>query len=91
MADVRWPTETLRELAEIVAHIEQVNPAAAIRMRDRLLALGNSLSYAPQRGRPRPNGTRQLATVRPYILRYRVDGETVVIVGIRHSARRPLD
>lgn len=90
MADVRWPARTLSELAEIVAYIERDNPIAAVKVRDRLLALGESLSYAPRRGRPLPDGTRQIVTARPYVLRYRMVGQDVVIVGIRHSARRPL-
>ncbi|MDO8295684.1 MAG: hypothetical protein Q7T19_04500 [Caulobacter sp.] len=35
------------------------------------------------------SGLRELVTVRPYILRYRVSVKRVVIVQIRHGARRP--
>ena len=90
MADVHWPDETLFELNEIIAYIEQRNPAAANRLQQRLLALGNSLRFAPHRGRLMARGVRQLVTVPPYILRYRVEGDDVIIVGVRHSARRPL-
>ena len=32
---------------------------------------------------------RELATCYPYVIRYRVDGKTVVILRIRHTSRRP--
>ena len=91
MPSVRWPDATLLQLDDIVAYIEQRNPQAAERMRERLLALGNSLTTFPLRGKLTSSGARQLVTVKPYILRYRIDQDEVIIIGIRHSARRPLD
>ena len=32
---------------------------------------------------------RELVTVSPYIIRYRISGEEVLILRVRHSARRP--
>ena len=32
---------------------------------------------------------RELLTVSPYIVRYRIAGEEVLILRVRHSARRP--
>lgn len=90
MASVHWPDETLSQLADIIAYIDDRNPAAAAKIGARLLALGNSLTSSPNRGRPRSNGTRQLVTVRPYILTYRVMDDEVVILSIRHGARRPI-
>lgn len=90
MPEVVWPDEVIAQIDQIVAYIDVFNPTAAQRMGDRLLALGNSLITSPHRGRPAPSGTRELVTVRPYILRYEVQGDRVVILHIRHSARRPL-
>ena len=61
-------------------------------MAEALLAAGDSLVNYPFRGRPVP-GTflRELVTVSPYIIRYRIDGDEVVILRVRHSARRPTD
>jgi plasmid stabilization system protein ParE len=59
---------------------------------DSLVEAGNSLAKFPHRGRPVP-GTdmRQLVTAYPYFIRYQVVGDEVVILRIRHSARRPTD
>jgi plasmid stabilization system protein ParE len=89
MADVTWSTRALNDLDQIADYIEMFDPDAAKRMRDRLEMLGNSLASFPNRGRPAARGTRDMVTVRPYILRYRIVRESVLILGIRHSARQP--
>ena len=87
MAEVGWSTEALEQLKLITEYIAQFNPAAAQRNRDRLLALSESLSDFPNRGRPAAFDTREMVTVRPYVLRYQVEGETVTILGVRHAAQ----
>lgn len=91
MARVVWPDEVVAQVDQIVAYIEVFNPAAAERMGDKLFALGNSLTTSPRRGRPAADGTRELVTVKPYILRYEVQDDVVTILHIRHSARRHVD
>lgn len=91
MVEVAWTDEVIDQLDRIVSYIELFDPAAAIRLKDRLIELGNSLSEFPNRGRPSSNGTRELTTVPPYILQYDVTGQMVTIVSIRHGARRPAD
>jgi plasmid stabilization system protein ParE len=61
-----------------------------MRVAEALRDAGNSIEYFPYRGRPVP-GTdmRELVTSRPYLIRYLVDGDDVVILGIRHTAQRP--
>ena len=55
-----------------------------------LLAAGDSLVNFPHRGRPvRGTDMRELVSISPYVIRYRITGETVVIRRVRHSARRP--
>jgi len=34
---------------------------------------------------------RELVSVRPYIIRYRVLGDQVIILRIRHASQRPTD
>ncbi len=89
MASVEWSDQALEEVDLIVAYIELFNPAAAKRVAARLLALGDSLSDFPRRGRPAEDGLRELTTVSPYILRYETDGERVSILAVRHGARLP--
>ncbi len=89
MADVIWSGRALEELDQIVAYIDLFDPGAAERMGQELFALGESLSDFPDRGRLGPRDTRELVTVRPDILRYRLIDNTVLIIRIRHSARQP--
>ncbi|MGJ3647497.1 type II toxin-antitoxin system RelE/ParE family toxin [Sphingomonas sp. GlSt437] len=93
MASVEWSGEALEQLDQIIAYIDVFDPPAARRLSSRLLALGNSLTAFPDRGRPAGNGVREMVTVRPYILRYQVsdDGTKVIIRSVRHSARLPMD
>lgn len=91
MADVTWSTRALNDLDKIAAYIGIFDPEAAVRTRRELEALGNSLGDFPDRGRPSVRGTREMVTVRPYIVRYRVVREYVLILSVRHSARRPID
>lgn len=91
MAEVIWSREALENVQHIRAYIEQFNRSAAQRMARRLIEAGNSLTVAPNRGRPVANGWRELVTIPPYVIRYLVDGETVIIGRIRHSAQAPTD
>ena len=90
MIKVVWPDEVVDQIDQIVAYIEIFNPAAANMLGEKLFALGESLRSSPRRGRPALGGTRELVSVKPYMLRYEVAGDIVAIVRIRHSGRRPL-
>ena len=87
MAKIVWTNEAVEHLEAIVTYISVYDTAAAVRMAERLLALADSLSEFPHRGRDVGNGRREMPIVRPYILRYRVEGDTVFISRIRHSSR----
>lgn len=87
MARISWSIQASLQLAAIVDYIEEFDPTAARRLGLRLLDLAESLRAFPNRGRPIAQGRREMVTVRPYILRYVHDGDTVVILGIRHAAQ----
>jgi len=53
----------------------------------RLIALADSLANFPERGRDAGEGRREQTIVPPYILRYRVEADRVVILRVRHGAR----
>jgi plasmid stabilization system protein ParE len=82
-----WSDEAIDNFEAIVSYISVVNPAAAARIAQRLLALADSLAEFPNRGRPGPAGTREMTIVPPYILRYNVHEERVLILQIWHGAR----
>jgi plasmid stabilization system protein ParE len=53
----------------------------------RLIELADSLVQFPDRGREAGDGKREMTSVWPYIVRYRVEGDTVFILRIRHGAQ----
>jgi addiction module RelE/StbE family toxin len=84
---VVWTEEAVTHLEAIVEYVEAFNPAAARRLGERLIEAADSLAQFPERGRDAGEGRRELVTVWPYILRYRVEAERVVILRMRHGAR----
>jgi toxin ParE1/3/4 len=96
---VIWTRTALRGVARAHDYILDFNPKAAARMAKALMVAGGSLVNFPHRGRPvrgkagqQPapdTGMRELVPVRPYIIRYRIQGDTVVILRVRHMAHRP--
>ncbi len=90
MYSVVWTEQALANLEAIRAYLAQFNPQAASRVAVDLLATAEGLVAFPHRGRAVPGtGLREVVTAYPYVMRYRVDGRRVVILRIRHSARRP--
>jgi addiction module RelE/StbE family toxin len=86
---VVWTEPAVAALIGIRAYIGQFNPAAAARFVSRLVQAGDSLAEFAERGRPRLQGGRELVVVRPYLIRYRIAGDVVFILRVRHGARRP--
>lgn len=85
MAQVIWTRRALVQLELIRAYVAQFDPDAAQRLARRLMAAGNSLEAFPDRGRPASRGRRELATIPPYVIRYKVDADRVVIGDIKHG------
>lgn len=88
MAKVIWRAEALDELERIITYIEQFDPVAADKTSIRLYGLGQSLEDFPRRGRPVEDGTREMTGVPPYVLSYRIDGDRVFVLSIRHGRRQ---
>jgi addiction module RelE/StbE family toxin len=87
---VIWSPAALREITDIHRYIAQFNPSAAARLVDELLAAGDSLETFPNRGRPvAGTALRELTVIHPYIIRYRVAGDHVRILRVRHGRRQP--
>ena len=76
-------------MAAITTYLSAFNVLAAKRVARRILALADSLETSPLRGRPLGETRRELTQVSPYLIRYRVEDETVVILEVRHGAREP--
>lgn len=90
MTPVVWTFSALVDVEGIRRYIGSFNPHAAREMAERIIETGNSLAIFPYRGRQVP-GTdlRETAILRPYVIRYRIDPGRVVILRVRHGARRP--
>ena len=91
MAEVVWSDTALAQVDAIRTYIEQFNPNAAVEVAAALIAADNSLETLPHRGRSVLGTTlRELViTPYPYIVRYRIVRDTVQILRVRHTSRRP--
>ncbi|SDA90015.1 Plasmid stabilization system protein ParE [Mesorhizobium qingshengii] len=80
----------MRRLDEIGAHIEEDSPEAAARVIARILSAAELLTEQPAMGRVgRIKATRELVLVDiPYILPYRVNGDTIEILTVIHAAQQ---
>jgi toxin ParE1/3/4 len=87
---VVWTEPALDSIQRAYDYLFEFNPRAAAYVAESLRDAGDSLENFPHRGRPVP-GTdmRELVTAYPYIIRYRIVGDDVVILRVRHTSRRP--
>lgn len=76
------------DLQRIREYIGRENPSAANRVAVQLIAACDRLEYLPERGRPGvvPE-TRELATLWPYVIVYRVGAGVVEVLRIFHGAQ----
>ena len=84
---VIWSANAVANFNSIYGYVSAFNETAAARLAGRLQMAANSLSEYPERGRETSRGLRELAIVHPYLIRYRIRDDAVVILRIRHSAR----
>ncbi|MDE2135486.1 MAG: type II toxin-antitoxin system RelE/ParE family toxin [Alphaproteobacteria bacterium] len=85
---VNFTRRALRDLANIRVHIANDNPRAASRVAVEIVAACDRLEYFPERGRPGlRRGTRELTTVWPYVIVYRVTGTNIDILAVWHGAQ----
>ena len=89
MTNVVWIEPALRPLEAIRTYIARFNPRAARDVAAGLKALGDGLSHFPRRGRPvRGTNMRELISTYPHIIRYFIEGDTGVVLHVRHTSRR---
>ncbi len=87
---VVWTATALNGLLRTYDYLSDFNPSAATHVVRTLREAGESLAHFPYRGRPVPGTTmREVVTAYPYLIRYRVTGDKLVILRIRHTSRRP--
>ena len=89
--NIVWSPEAIQDLISLRAYIAEESPAGARRIVLRILHdVELLLPDNPHIGRPgRVPGTRELVIPRtPYIVPYRVQGESIEILRVYHGARR---
>jgi toxin ParE1/3/4 len=90
---VEFTRRAVRDLTDIAARSneqfgDRITAALEQRIRDVITQIGNAPEIAPRVGQL--PGMRVLPLVRyPFKIFYRIVGDTVRIVHIRHTARRP--
>lgn len=60
-----------------------------MQMAQQIKTVAYSLVEDSARGRRISQNRRELTVVYPYLIRYRIKGDTVTILEVRHGARRP--
>ena len=79
----------LSDLESIRAYIGRENPAAASRVAIQIVAACDRLEYLPERGRPGMiAGTREITSLWPYVIIYRISPGEVEILRVWHGAQR---
>ena len=85
-----WTKTAARGIERIYDYLVEFNPLAAAHVAETLRDEGESLVNLPHRGRLVPGTTmRDLVSSYPYMIRYRVNGDEVVILRVRHTSRQP--
>jgi len=84
---VRFTDEALDDLSSILAFLNARSPNLADRYGRRLVEAADALADYPHRGKPGlVDGTRELTTVWPYVIVYRV-ASAVEILRVWHGAQ----
>jgi len=86
---VIWSDQALADLESISLYLAAFSPRAAARFFSLLKEAGDSLAMFAEKGRPAIHETRELTSVKPYVIRYAVRQDRVYVIRIRHAARRP--
>lgn len=88
MHSLEWKKQARADLLAIVAHIAQDNPDAAEKLADEIEAKAEKLRTHPNLFRAgRKRGTRELVAHENYLVIYRVMGNTVIILRVKHAAQ----
>ena len=89
---LRLTRPAARQLTRALDYIAQHNPQGARRVQERLQAVMLLLLQHPQAGQTteRPGIRCFVASPYPYAITYRPTDQEIVILGVRHTSRRPL-
>ena len=84
-----WKKQARADLIKIVLHIAEDNADAADHLTDEIEAQAERLREYPKLFRVgRKRGTRELVAHANYLVIYRIQGETVEILRVKHAAQQ---
>jgi toxin ParE1/3/4 len=89
---IRYTETALAEVVQILSYIAQHSSSAAIDVRERIERTVEALSDIPEMAQiaDEPGVRRMPITSFPYIVFYTIEADEIVILHVRHGARRPL-
>ncbi|MGB5179613.1 MAG: type II toxin-antitoxin system RelE/ParE family toxin [Gammaproteobacteria bacterium] len=87
---IRWQDDAINDLIQVRRFIAMDNPSAATKVANRIRSAVPELASQPGMGRPgRVPGTRERVLVDiPYIIAYRVEEDSVVVLRVLHTSRK---
>jgi toxin ParE1/3/4 len=90
--NIRYTQTALREVDEILFYIAERNRAAAVAVKARVDQTVAALADFPEMAQSTDEpGVRKMPIGRyPYLIYYAIEEDEVVILHVRHGARRPL-
>lgn len=86
---IDWSEPALEQLENALAYIRERNPAAALRMYERIHARTDELFAFPALGKAglEPGTLELVIPASPYILVYRIVGDVIEIGAVWHGAQ----
>lgn len=90
--NVRWLVTASNDLERIADYLHANRPAVAQETLCRIFNGVNSLGESPYKGRAAgTEGKRRLTfSIDPYVATYRIVRDSIHVLGIRHTSRKPL-
>lgn len=87
---IRWQDDAINDLIRVRHYIAMDNTSAAAKVANRIRKAVRELAAQPGMGRPgRVPGTRERVLVDvPYIVAYRVEDNSIVILRVLHTSRK---
>jgi plasmid stabilization system protein ParE len=91
--NIVYAPRALRDLEDIADYLVERNPRGAFNVLAAIKSSIDTLNSLPRVGRSVDGaGRRRVPVLRyPYLIYYRIAGDELLILHIRHTSRRPLD
>ena len=95
MSQIILSAKATRDLKKQREYLSKFNEEAAVKAAETIMAAVHALASHPQLGKPLEDSPEYRELIRPfgagsYTIRYRMDSERIIVVGIRHSKEKGL-